>query len=172
MPDPAASGQRERPIRILNLIARLNVGGPAVYVTLITERLAAPDFDSCLACGHVAPDEGDMAYYAEAHGVAPIYIPELGRALHPLRDLVTLWRIYRLIRRLRPDVVHTHTAKAGFVGRVAAWIARVPVIVHTSHGHVFAGYFSRNTTRVFLLLERLSARVSDAILTLSDDLRD
>lgn len=167
-----------RPIRILRLIARLNVGGPAIHVTLLTEKLGAPAFEHVLACGQIAPGEGDMAYYAEAHSVQPVMIPALGRALHPARDLVTWWHVYRLMRRLRPDVVHTHTAKAGFVGRMAAWLfrvtrrGRVPVVVHTYHGHVFSGYFSQNTTRVFLFLERLTARMSDALITLTNGLRD
>ena len=161
-----------RPIRVLRIIARLNVGGPAIHVSLLTARLGPPDYESTLVCGSIGPDEGDMRYYAEARGVQPIIIPELGRALHPLRDLVTLWKLYRLMRRLRPDVVHTHTAKAGFVGRLAAWLAGVPVIVHTFHGHVFHGYFGPRKTRFFILLERLTARLSDAILTLTDGLRD
>lgn len=159
------------PIRILRIIARLNVGGPAIHVTLLTEKLAAPDYESILACGTIEPGEGDMVYFAEAHGVQPLLIPELGRSLNPLRDLTTIWKVYRLIRQLKPDVVHTHTAKAGFVGRVAAWLARVPVITHTFHGHVFQGYFSWSKTRFFILLERLTARMSDTIITLTDGLR-
>lgn len=159
------------PIKILRLIARLNVGGPAIHVSLLTQKLRPPAYESTLVCGTIDPDEGDMQYYAEERGVHPIVIPELGRALHPLRDLITIYRVYRLIRHLKPDIVHTHTAKAGFVGRIAAWLAGVPVIVHTFHGHVFHGYFSPLLTRVFLLLERLTARISTAVITLSEDLR-
>jgi glycosyltransferase involved in cell wall biosynthesis len=159
------------PIRIVRIIARLNVGGPAIHVTLLTEKLASPHYQSTLICGTVGADEGDMAYYADAHGVQPVYVPELGRSIHPLRDLVTLWKVYRLIRRLKPDVVHTHTAKAGFVGRVAAWLAGVPVIVHTFHGHVLGSYFSPTVTRVFIGLERVTARMSDTVITLSEGLR-
>jgi glycosyltransferase involved in cell wall biosynthesis len=161
----------ERPIRLLRIIARLNVGGPAIHVTLLTEKLGAPDYESILVCGSIEPGEGDMAYYAEAHGVQPVIIAELGRALHPVRDLVTLWKVYRLIRKLKPDVVHTHTAKAGFVGRVAAWAAGVPVIIHTFHGHVFYGYFGPLKTRFFILLEQLTARMSDTLITLTEGLR-
>lgn len=160
-----------RPIRILRLIARLNVGGPAIHVTLLAKKLGAPDYESVLVCGHVEPNEGDMRYYAERHGVHPIIIPEMGRALHPLRDVVTLWKVYRLMRQFKPDVVHTHTAKAGFVGRVAAWLAGVPVVVHTFHGHVFHGYFSWPKTRFFIWLERLTARLSDTVITLTEGLR-
>ncbi len=160
-----------QPIRVMNIIARLNVGGPAIHVTLLTEKLGAPTYESTLVTGMIGADEGDMQYYAEAHGVHPVIIPELGRSLHPLRDLITVWKVYRLIRQYQPDVVHTNTAKAGFVGRVAAWLAGVPVIVHTFHGHVFRGYFSPTTTRVFILLERITARMSDTVITLTEGLR-
>lgn len=159
------------PIRVLNIVARLNVGGPAIHVTLITERLGAPDYESQLVAGKVGAEEGDMSYYAEEHGVTPILIPELGRELHPLRDIVTLWKVYRLIRQFKPHVVNTHTAKAGFIGRVAARLAGVPVIVHTFHGHVFHGYFSPLKTRFFILLEQIAGRMSDTIITLTEGQR-
>jgi glycosyltransferase involved in cell wall biosynthesis len=160
------------PIRVMRIIARLNIGGPAIHVTLLTERLAPPDFESMLVCGHIGPGEGDMAYLAEARGIQPVYVAELRRELSPLRDLVTLAKLWRLMRSFRPDVVHTHTAKAGFVGRIAAWLARVPVRVHTYHGHVFHGYFSPAKTRVFLWLERFTARLSDRLITISPALKD
>lgn len=160
------------PIRILNIVARLNVGGPAVHVTLITEHLSAPQYKSKLVAGRVSANEGDMSYYAEAHGVTPIIIPELGRELHPLRDLLTFWKVYRLIRQFKPHVVNTHTAKAGFVGRLAARLAGVPVVVHTFHGHVFHGYFSPLKTRFFILLEQFNARLSDTIIVLTEGQRD
>jgi len=160
-----------RPIRLINIIARLNVGGPAIYVSLLTEKLTAPAYESVLVCGTIDPSEGDMTYYAEQRGVHPIIVPELGRGLHPIRDLVTIFKLYRLIRQFKPDIVHTHTAKAGFAGRIAAWLAGVPVIVHTFHGHVFRGYFKPTTTGVFLMLERLSARLSDTLITLTESLR-
>ena len=163
--------QTQRPIKIMNLIARLNVGGPAVAVTHLTEQLGAPDYESLLVCGTIEPGEGDMSYYAAERGITPIVIPELGRSLSPIRDIWTLWKVYQLIRQEEPDVIHTHAAKAGFVGRVAAWLAGVPVIVHTFHGHVFRGYFSPTKTQFFIILERMAARMSDTIITLSDGLR-
>ena len=163
--------QSQRPIRIMNIIARLNVGGPAVAVTHLTERLCPPDYESILVCGTIEPGEGDMTYYAKERGIEPIIIPELGRSLSPIRDIKTLWKMYQLIQKEKPDVVHTHAAKAGFVGRVAAWLAGVPVIVHTFHGHVFRGYFSPNKTLFFIVLERITARMSDTVITLSDGLR-
>lgn len=160
-----------RPIRILRIIARLNIGGPAIHVALLTEKLGAPEYESTLVCGNIDADEGDMAYYAESRGVTPLYLPELGRAVNPISDTKTIIALYRLMRRLKPDVVHTHTAKAGFTGRVAAWLAGVPVIVHTFHGHVFRGYFSPAKTRFFILLEQIAARLSDTVITLTETLK-
>jgi glycosyltransferase involved in cell wall biosynthesis len=159
-----------KPIRILNIVARLNVGGPAIHVALITQRLNprfTDQFESRLVAGKVGEGEGDMAYYALERGVTPIILPQLGRELHPVRDLATIWKLYRLIRTFKPHVVHTHTAKAGFVGRTAAKLAGVPVIIHTFHGHVFHGYFSPAKTRLFLLLERFTARFTTTIITLT-----
>src|SRR5690554_552183 len=96
----------QRPIRVMRIIARLNVGGPALHVTLLAERLSPPEFESTLVCGRIGPGEGDMAYLAEERGITPVFVPELGRELHPLRDLVTLVKLWRLMRRLKPDVVH------------------------------------------------------------------
>jgi len=168
----AAIRDPDRPIRVMFVIARLNIGGPAVHLVLLAEQLPRSEFDTTLVCGHIGPGEGDMAYLAEQRGVQPIYIAQLGRELSPLRDLLTLIKLWRLMRTLRPHVVHTHTAKAGFVGRVAAWLARVPVRVHTFHGHVFHGYFSPRKTQVFLWLERLTARLSNRLITISPALKD
>lgn len=112
-----------------------------------------------------------MFYYAERQGIRPLILAELGRELHPLRDLMTIWKLYRLMREFKPDVVHTHTAKAGFVGRIAAKLAGVPVILHTFHGHVFHGYFNQPMTWLFIQLERIAATFSDTIITLTESLR-
>jgi len=160
-----------RPIKVLHIAARLNIGGVAIYVIQLTAYLNTPAFQSQLVCGVVGASEGDMRYLADEKGVPVTVIPSLGREISPIRDIATIVQLWRLIRRERPDVVHTHTAKAGFVGRVAAWLAGVPVIVHTYHGHVFAGYFGPTKTRVFLWLERLCARLSSKIITLSAGLK-
>lgn len=160
-----------RPLKIVRIIARLNIGGPAIHVALLTARLNEGEFESLLVAGSVGDAEGDMSYYAAERGVVPLIIADLGRELNPIRDIRTLWMLYRLLKRERPDVVHTHTAKAGFVGRWAAKFAGVPVIVHTFHGHVFQGYFGPAKTRVFITLEQLTARITDSILTLTQSLR-
>jgi len=160
-----------RPIKILRIIARLNIGGPAIHVSLLTAKLNDAEYQSTLVCGSIEPGEGDMSYYAEQHGVTPLIVPELSRSLNPIRDVRTLWQLWRVIRREKPDVVHTHTAKAGFVGRWAAKLAGVPVIVHTFHGHVFEGYFGPRKTQMFIWLEQITSRITDVILTLTEGLR-
>lgn len=162
----------QRPIKIMQIIARLNIGGPAVHVILLAEHFKAPAYESLLVCGQIDPTEGDMRYLADAKGIQPVIIPQLGRNISFLRDGYTIWQLYRLIRQHRPDIVHTHTAKAGFVGRLAAWLAGVPVRLHTFHGHVFHGYFGKRKTQLFLALERLCARLSTRIITISPTLRD
>lgn len=161
----------QQPIKIMRIIARLNIGGPAIHVTLLTRKLSAPAYDSQLVTGNIDAEEGDMSYYAAKHQIEPLIVPELGRSLNPIRDLITIWKLYWLIRQAKPDIVHTHTAKAGFVGRWAAKLAGVPVILHTFHGHVFAGYFGKTKTRFFILLEQATAKISDTIITLTQGLR-
>ena len=161
----------DRPIRVARVIARLNIGGPAQHVTLLTAGLDRARFVTTLITGVVGEREGDFTEAARARGVEPVVIPELGRAIRPTRDLVALYKLVRLFRRLRPDIVHTHTAKAGALGRLAARMAGVPVTVHTFHGHVLEGYFSPAATRTFLAIERWLARGTDRLVTVSPRLR-
>jgi len=160
-----------RPIRVARVIARLNIGGPARHTVLLSAGLDPARFETTLITGLVEPDEGDMSGLARERGLRPVVIPELRRALHPGRDLAALVKLTRLFARLRPDIVHTHTAKAGALGRAAALLARVPVRVHTFHGHVLEGYFSPGVSRLFLAIERSLARATDRIVVLSPRLR-
>ena len=147
---------------MLRVIARLNVGGPALHVTYLTRGLAERGYETTLVAGDVARGEESMAFVAERAGVSVVPLPGLSRELSPVRDALAAWRLARIIRAVRPDVVHTHTAKAGAVGRAAALLAgRRPVVVHTFHGHVLRGYFGRVGTLVFRAIETALARVSD-----------
>jgi glycosyltransferase involved in cell wall biosynthesis len=161
-----------RPIKVLRVIDRLNVGGPAIHAVLTTHGLDRARFSTLLVTGSIEPGEADMGYLLDEYGVTPALIPSLGRELRPLRDLATAWRLYRLMRRERPDVVHTHKAKAGAIGRVVALLAGVPVRVHTFHGHVFSGYFGAAKTRAFIAIERLLARATTRLVALSRGLVD
>ena len=158
-------------MKVLRIIARLNVGGPARHVVWLTRGLKDMGCDTLLVAGVVPPGEEDMSYFAEAAGVEPFIIREMSREVS-LKDSLTTWRLFRLMLRERPDIVHTHTAKAGTVGRVAGLMYRfaTPTIllgrprrclfVHTYHGHVFHSYYSPLKTRAFLNIERLLARLA------------
>lgn len=159
------------PIRIVFIISRLSVGSPAMHAALLTERFGSPGYESILMCGEQEINGGDMAYFAEAHHVKPVYVHGMAGSLNPFSNILVIWRLYRLLRQIKPDVVHTHMAKAGFVGRVAAWLAGVPVIVHTFHGVAFSDQHNPIMTRLFILLERITASMSDTIITLTQSLR-
>jgi glycosyltransferase involved in cell wall biosynthesis len=159
-------------VKIVRIIARLNVGGPAIHVALASCELQQRGHECLLVVGPVPDTEGSMEYYAAERGVALVRVPQLVRPLSPWNDFVALWKIYKLLRREKPDVVHTHTAKAGTVGRTAAFLAGVPVVVHTFHGNIFDGYFSPAKTRLFLSIERFLARFTDRIIAVSKTQRD
>jgi len=169
----------DRPKRIVRIITRLNVGGPARHVVWLTSKLVPPEFESTLIAGTVPTGEGDMSYFAEENGVAPIYLAELSRELSP-KDLISVVKIFRELRQLEPDIVHTHTAKAGAVGRTAAFLYKYLTLetfvgrprrvkkVHTFHGHVFHSYYGKFKTRIFILIEKLLARTTDRIIVISE----
>lgn len=159
-------------MKIVRVIARLNVGGPAIHAILLTARMNERGIQTLLVCGREGPREGNMEDLAAAHGVVPVRIPELGREIRWWDDLTAFWKLYRLLRRERPRILHTHTAKAGTLGRLAGWLAGVPVIIHTFHGHVFQGYFPPWKTRLFIGAERAMSRISTAIVTLSPRLKE
>ena len=163
-----------RPIRVLRVIARLNVGGPALHVTYLARGLAERGYETTLVAGDVGRGEASMAFVTERAGVDVVRLRGLTRELSPFRDAVAAWRLARIIRKVRPDVVHTHTAKAGAVGRTAALLAgpRKPVVVHTFHGHVLRGYFGRAGTLVFRAIETVLARVTDRLVAVSPEVRD
>jgi glycosyltransferase involved in cell wall biosynthesis len=161
--------------KILRVIARLNMGGPALHVAYLTAGLRDRGYDTTLVAGTLARGEDSMAFVAQGLDVDVVSIPELGREISPIRDLVATLRLAALIRRERPEILHTHTAKAGTVGRVAAVVAgraRPPIVVHTFHGHVLYGYFGRLRSRFFLLLERWLARHTTVLVAVSPQVRD
>jgi glycosyltransferase involved in cell wall biosynthesis len=160
------------PIRVIRVISRLNVGGPSLHVTALTAGLDRSRFESTLVIGTENPGEGSMLDLAEGRGITPVLIPEMvGEAQLKGRDVKALARLYRLMREQRPHIVHTHTAKAGFLGRVAARLARVPVIVHTYHGHVLHGYYSNTKTQLLRRMERGLARITDRLVAVSEQVK-
>ncbi|MFN2492455.1 MAG: glycosyltransferase [Pyrinomonadaceae bacterium] len=170
-------------MKIVRVIARLNVGGPSKHVVWLTKGLQSPDCESILVAGTVPPSEEDMSYFATELGVTPFFLPEMSREVSP-KDLLTIWKLYKLFLRERPDIVHTHTAKAGTVGRVAGWLYRWATLgaiigrprackfVHTYHGHIFHNYYGRVKTGLFLFVEKVLAwAVTDRIVVVSEQQR-
>lgn len=180
MPDADPS---PRALRVARIIARLNVGGPTRHVVWLTAGLESPQLHTALVTGTVPPGEDDMSDFAAAHGVVPVVIPEMSREISP-RDVISVWKLLRFFHRFGPDIVHTHTAKAGTAGRVAGllyrWLTWPALIgrprrvrfVHTFHGHVFHSYYGRLKTGFFIAIEKLLARVAtDVIVTVSEQQR-
>ena len=164
-------------IKVIHVITRFDKGGSAENTYLTVRGLDKDRYDVVLVTGpsrasqmsdqEVQAVEANQAVL-ESSGVRIVFIPELIREPAPLSDWRTLVRLCVLFRKERPVIVHTHTSKAGMLGRWAAFLCRVPIIVHTPHGHVFWGYFNKFKTGVFILLERLTARITDRIITLTD----
>lgn len=159
-------------IKILRIITRLNIGGPAIHTVLLTAALEDEQFTSRLIAGRIEANEADMSYLAERFQIEPVYIANMSREIRLAADFRAFREIYRIIKEYKPDIVHTHTAKAGMLGRMAAIIFRVPVIVHTFHGNIFSGYFGKLKTNLFLMIERILARFSSSIIAISKQQRN
>jgi len=157
-------------IRILRIIARLNIGGPALHVTHLARELNPDRFTTRLVTGNVGKDEGDMGDLAR--DLDWRVIPELGREVSPADDFVTLLKLWKLMRQWKPHIVHTHTAKAGAVGRIAAKLAGVPIIVHTFHGHTFHGYWGKVGSHFTINIERALSLITNKVIAVSDGVRD
>ncbi len=153
-------------MQIIRIIARLNIGGPALHTVMLTRALADLGYCTTLIVGEVPAGEGSAEYLARQSGVEICKVPALSRSVSLFNDFRAFIYILQTLRRKRPDLVHTHTAKAGALGRLAAWLVGIPV-VHTFHGHVFHGYFSPFKTRWIMRLERFLARRSACIIAIS-----
>lgn len=159
-------------LTVFRVITRLNIGGPAIHAILLTRGLQNERFRSVLVSGQEGPAEGNLLDLADRCGVQPLMVEDLGREVSPASDLRAAWRLYRLMRKERPHIVHTHMAKAGTAGRLAARLARVPIVLHTYHGHVFHSYFGPLKTSLFLNIERLLGRFTDRIIAVGDQQRE
>ncbi len=159
-----------RPLRVMRVVARMNVGGPALQSVTLMRGLPPDRFQQRLYTGFVEPGEGDYVDL-RAPGLAIHRVPALGRRVRPADDLRALAALTAEMRRFRPHIVHTHTAKAGTLGRVAAIAARVPGRVHTFHGHLLKGYFPPRTVRLISAAESILARHTDQLIAVGDRVR-
>ena len=158
----------KRPIRVMQVIARMNVGGPAVLVADLMRNLDQQEFSTVLVTGYC--DENESDYLDEvAQDVAGIRIPGLGRSVSPLKDLGAFFLLIKEIRKFKPDVIHTHTAKAGVLGRLAGLISRPQARrVHTFHGHLLHGYFSLGKTRLIIGLEKILGLITHRFIAIGN----
>jgi glycosyltransferase involved in cell wall biosynthesis len=162
-----------RRVRILRIVTRLNTGGPARHLTTLTRSLDGHRYEQWLAAGREGAGEGSMRSFVEAQGVRLTFVPEMvGTSRLGSADVAALARIRRLIRDVRPDIVETHTTKAGIVGRLAARLEGSPVVVHVYHGHVLDGYYGPVKTGLARCAERLLAPASDRLLAMSARVKD
>ena len=158
-------------VRVLRVIARMNVGGPAWQSSVLTRGLPAYGIETRLLAGRVGVDEEDFVVLRDPD--LPVTIVEgLGRSVRVGGDLRAFAALVREIREFRPDIIHTHTAKAGVLGRLAAIVCRVPVRVHTFHGHLLRGYFSSGVSQLVRLAERVLARQTTALVSVGRLVRD
>lgn len=158
-------------LKILHVITRLVVGGAQENTIATVAGLAARGHDVTLVTGPQAGPEGSFMERARRSGLEPVVMRSLVREVSPRCDAIATARLIALMRRGRFDVVHTHTSKAGVVGRVAARLAGIPAIVHTPHGHVFGGYFGAGATRAAIAIERACAPLAHALIAISDPCR-
>jgi len=169
-PTPIAGGKdapAQHPVTVCRIQSRVCLGGPALHTILLSTRLERDRFRTVLIGGALEPGEKDLMQEARRNDVEVVVVPQMRRRLAPIADFLSLWQLVRLLRRERPMIVHTHTSKAGALGRVAAFLARVPIIVHTYHGHIFEGYFHPFLTALFKLVERTLSHITDAVVVLS-----
>lgn len=153
--------------RILRIMHRLSISGPTHQAACLTHELK-DEFDTMLASGIITDGEADGVSILDQYQVTPVYIHSLKRSINPFQDVMALYEIYKLIKKYKPDIVHTHAAKSGTLGRIAAKLAGVPIVLHTFHGHVFHSYFSPLVSKIFILVERFLAKLSTRIIAISD----
>lgn len=153
--------------RVFRLINRFNLGGPALNVTYLTKFLS-PEFETLLAGGVKDESEASSEYIPQQYGLKPLIIKSMKRSINPINDIAAYYQLKKIIKEYKPHIVHTHASKSGFLGRMAAISCKVPIIIHTYHGHVFHSYFDTIQTSVYKNIERYLASKSTALIALSE----
>jgi len=153
--------------KILRIINRFNIGGPTYNAAYLTKYLPS-DYETLLIGGDNEESEDSSQHILEDLGINPTILPEMQRAIKFGNDYAAYKKIKEIITEFKPDIVHTHASKAGTLGRMAAFSAKVPAVVHTFHGHVFHSYFNKAKTTIFKRIERKLAEKSSAIVAISD----
>ena len=169
-------------MRIVRIVTRMNIGGPSLHVAILSNQLDSKRFSTCLMVGQTETGEGSRLPWVENGPARIVKIRSLGRRLNPWKDLCAFFQILQALRQEQPAVIHTHMAKAGTLGRLAGIIhnrfgpgrkpGRRAVLVHTFHGHVLEGYFSRGVSRIFASVERWMEKRTDCLIAVSETIRD
>lgn len=157
--------------RVLRIFNRLILGGPAFHVTYLTKFLE-PDFETQLLIGTKEPHEQDADFLMQQYGLKPVEIPNMKRAINWKDDYAAYKQIKTIIHEFKPHIVHTHAAKPGAIGRLAASNSNVPVILHTFHGHVFHSYFGKMKSSFYVQAERYLATKTDRIIAISEQQKE
>lgn len=153
--------------KVLRIINRLNLGGPTFNVAYLSKYMSG-DFETLLVAGMKDESEASSSFIVEDLGIQPRFIKNMYREINPVKDYPAFMELVQIIREFKPDIVHTHAAKAGAIGRMAAIYCKVPIVIHTFHGHVFHSYFSTIKTRIFIGIERWLAARSTKIVAISN----
>ena len=159
--------QFKKMLKVLRIINRFNLGGPTYNAAYLTKYLA-PDFKTLLIGGMKDDTEDSSEFILQNLGIKPIIIPEMLREISPKNDYIAYQKLKTIIKRFKPDIVHTHASKAGTLGRLAAYNSKVPIIIHTFHGHVFHSYFNSYKEKAFRSIEQSLAKRSTKIIAISD----
>lgn len=154
-------------MKILRILNRFNVGGPTHNATYLTKFLA-PEFETKLIAGKKLSSEASSEYQLIENQIDYIILENMNRTLNPFKDLKSFYEIRSIIKNFKPDIVHTHASKSGALGRFAAFSCKVPIVLHTFHGHVFHSYFGLIKTYFFIFIERFLAKKSSAIIAISE----
>lgn len=154
-------------IKVLQISNRFIIGGPSIILTILHSQMGI-EFVSELLVGKKESHEQDAKFLLEKHGLSYEEVPSMNRKINPINDLKAFFEIKNFIQKYQPDIVHTHAAKPSVLGRLAAYICKVPVIIHTYHGHIFHDYFSKPVTFFIILFERFLAKFSTKIIAISE----
>ena len=163
----ALVGKEKKKIKVLRIINRFNLGGPTYNAAYLTKYLE-PEFETLLVGGVKYEEEESSEFILDKLGITPVIIPEMQRSISLINDKKAYQKIKKIIKEYKPDIVHTHASKAGTLGRLAAVKCKIPIVIHTFHGHVFHSYFGKSKTLFYKIIERYLAKKSTKIIAISD----
>ncbi|MDD2650725.1 MAG: glycosyltransferase family 4 protein [Candidatus Cloacimonetes bacterium] len=153
--------------KVLFIITRLTIGGVAAHLIQTAKYLEDNGYQCLIMTGSIEENDLEMIRFHNDYTIKPLYLKELQRVINPFKDLIAILKLNKEIKKIKPDIVHTHTMKAGLVGRISAWICHVPQIYHTYHGLNFEGYFGKILSFVSIYIEKIMAKLSTKLISLS-----